>query len=150
MAENSASVVQFWRDAGPKMWFAKDADFDRRFRDRFLELHEAAARREFRHWLVTAEGALALVLLLDQYPRNGFRDTPRMYATDALACEIADLACLPGQTSSLADWTIVKPACGRIALPGKQTGPGSTAQSKASMAWPAPSCPATLLVTNAR
>jgi uncharacterized protein (DUF924 family) len=101
--ENPASVVQFWRDAGPKMWFAKDADFDNRFRERFLDLHEAAARRELMDWLATAEGALALVLLLDQYPRNAFRDTLRMYATDGLARDVADQAIAVGHDRAVPD-----------------------------------------------
>jgi uncharacterized protein (DUF924 family) len=78
-------VVNFWIDAGPALWFAKDSEFDARFRDRFLKDHEAAVRGELRHWQKTANGALALVLLLDQFPRNAFRGTPRMYSTDALA-----------------------------------------------------------------
>lgn len=97
------SVVQFWRDAGPKMWFAKDADFDRRFRERFLEQHEAAARQDLMDWLAAAEGALALVLLLDQYPRNAFRDTPRMYATDELARQVADAAIAAGHDRTMPD-----------------------------------------------
>lgn len=88
----ACAVVDFWRQAGPALWFAKDDAFDRRFRDRFLLLHEAAARGELTWWLETAKGALALVLLLDQFPRNCFRGTPRMYATDALARQIADNA----------------------------------------------------------
>ena len=40
------AVTEFWRDAGPKMWFAKDGDFDSRFRERFRAQHEAAADRE--------------------------------------------------------------------------------------------------------
>jgi uncharacterized protein (DUF924 family) len=88
----SAALVAFWRDAGPKLWFAKDAAFDTRFRDRFLPLHEAAARGALSEWSGTAEGALALVLLLDQFPRNAFRGTPRMYATDELARRIAHAA----------------------------------------------------------
>jgi uncharacterized protein (DUF924 family) len=86
------AVVQFWRDAGPARWFAKDAEFDRHFRDRFLGAHEAAARGDLDSWRATPEGSLALVLLLDQFPRNAFRGTARMYATDALAREIADAA----------------------------------------------------------
>jgi uncharacterized protein (DUF924 family) len=78
-------VLKFWRKAGPSMWFAKDDDFDRRFRERFLSAHEAAARGELEHWQGTSEGALALVILLDQFPRNAFRGTARMYDTDALA-----------------------------------------------------------------
>src|SRR5919109_4020224 len=93
---SAKAVIEFWLEAGPEMWFAKDADFDRRFRERFLSLHEKAARGELADWLGTAESALALVLLLDQFPRNAFRDTPRMYATDALARETAALAIARG------------------------------------------------------
>lgn len=82
-------VVGFWREAGPLLWFAKDEEFDRRFRDRFLLAHEAACRGELADWEETPEGALALILLLDQFPRNSFRGTARMYATDALARKIA-------------------------------------------------------------
>lgn len=85
-------VVDFWRAAGPDRWFAKDPDFDRRFRERFLSLHEAAAQGALVDWRATPHGALALVLLLDQFPRNAFRGTPRMYATDALARELAAAA----------------------------------------------------------
>jgi uncharacterized protein (DUF924 family) len=79
------SVVEFWREAGPSMWFAKDAEFDRRFRERLETTHEAAARGELDGWLSTPFGALALILLLDQFPRNAFRGTQRMYATDERA-----------------------------------------------------------------
>jgi uncharacterized protein (DUF924 family) len=79
------AVVQFWRDAGPARWFAKDAAFDRQFRERFHDLHFAAAARRCDAWAKAAEGALALLLLLDQYPRNSFRGTGHMYATDPLA-----------------------------------------------------------------
>jgi uncharacterized protein (DUF924 family) len=95
------AVVSFWREAGPALWFAKDADFDRRFRERFLALHDAAARGELRGWLATPEGALALLILLDQFPRNAFRGTPRMYATDALAREMARLALDAGHDRAL-------------------------------------------------
>lgn len=88
----AAAVVAFWREAGPGLWFAKDEAFDRRFRERFLSLYEMAARGELTGWLATPDGALALVLLLDQFPRNAFRGTPRMYATDALAREVTTTA----------------------------------------------------------
>jgi uncharacterized protein (DUF924 family) len=88
----AAEVVAFWRQAGPSLWFAKDADFDRRFRERFLDAHEAAAHGALDGWLATPEGALALLLLLDQFPRNAFRGTTRMYATDAAARRIATAA----------------------------------------------------------
>jgi uncharacterized protein (DUF924 family) len=94
-AEASA-VVAFWREAGPSLWFAKDAGFDRRFRDRFLHLYEAASRGELDEWAGTAEGAMAIVILLDQYPRNSFRGTPRMYATDEMARRVAHAAIAAG------------------------------------------------------
>src|SRR5262245_6441568 len=91
-ADPPEAVVAFWRDAGPDLWFAKDEAFDRRFRERFLALHEAAARGELMGWQSTPIGALALVLLLDQFPRNSFRGDKRMYATDALARQVARAA----------------------------------------------------------
>ncbi len=81
----AAAVVAFWREAGPACWFAKDAAFDRQFRERFHDQHFAAAARRCDGWMASAEGALALMLLLDQYPRNSFRGTGHMYATDPLA-----------------------------------------------------------------
>ena len=90
MDTDARRVVGFWREAGAQgLWFAKDAAFDRRFREGFLGLHLAAAQRELDAWIDDAEPALALLVLLDQYPRNAFRGTPRMYATDALARHFA-------------------------------------------------------------
>ena len=88
----AAAVVQFWREAGPSLWFAKEAGFDRKFRERFLHAYEAAARGELVEWLSAPYPALALLLLLDQFPRNAFRGTPRMYASDELAREMAAIA----------------------------------------------------------
>ena len=101
--QEARDVVDFWRQAGPERWFAKDTDFDRRFRDRFLGTHEAAARGELMAWLRTPESALALVLLLDQFPRNAFRGTPRMYATDRLAIEVANQAISMGHDRAVAE-----------------------------------------------
>ncbi len=97
----AAEVVGFWRQAGPSMWFAKDADFDRRFREAFLGAHEAAARGDLGHWMTTPEGALALLLLLDQFPRNAFRGTPRMYATDPAARRTAAAAIDAGHDQAM-------------------------------------------------
>lgn len=91
-----SAVIAFWNEAGPQKWFSKDDDFDRRFRDGFLTAHEAAARGELDGWLDAPESALALVLLLDQFPRNAFRGKPRMFATDSLARATTDLAILRG------------------------------------------------------
>jgi uncharacterized protein (DUF924 family) len=95
-------VVAFWRAAGPSLWFAKDVAFDRELRDRFLPLHEAASRGELAGWAATPDGALALLILLDQFPRNAFRDTPRMYATDALARQVASAAVAAGHDAAIA------------------------------------------------
>lgn len=96
MEHDPHAIVQFWRDAGPRRWFKHDEAFDAEFRARFLAAHEAAARGQLAAWSGTAEGALALLLLLDQFPRNAFRGTPRMYATDAQARDVADAAIAAG------------------------------------------------------
>ncbi len=85
----AAEVLRFWHDAGPGRWFRKDEEFDREFRDGFLGAHEAAARGELDHWEEDAHGALALLVLLDQFPRNAFRGQVRTYATDDQARAIA-------------------------------------------------------------
>jgi uncharacterized protein (DUF924 family) len=90
-------VLQFWRDAGPSRWFRRDDAFDAAFRERFLAAHEAAAAGKLAEWVRSAEGALALVLLLDQFPRNAFRGTARVYATDAQARAVADDAIRAGR-----------------------------------------------------
>lgn len=84
-----ADVVSFWREAGPAKWFAKDDGFDAAIRDGFLDAHFAAARSDLADWEQTAEGALALLILLDQFPRNLFRGSGHAFATDGLARMIA-------------------------------------------------------------
>jgi uncharacterized protein (DUF924 family) len=85
-------VLDFWREAGPDKWFARDEAFDARFRQAFLDAHWAASRGELEHWVDSADGALALVLLLDQFPRNCFRRSGHAYATDPLARHYATRA----------------------------------------------------------
>jgi uncharacterized protein (DUF924 family) len=80
----AGEIVRFWRDAGPKAWFVKNEAFDGRCRG-FEAEHHAAAGRELSHWEFDAEGALALLILLDQFPRNIFRNSAHAFATDALA-----------------------------------------------------------------
>lgn len=84
-AIDALAVTRFWRAAGPNKWFAKNKQFDTDFRELFFEAHFAAARQELSSWLQEAEPSLALILLLDQYPRNAFRGTGHMFATDSLA-----------------------------------------------------------------
>ena len=90
--DSPSAIVAFWRDAGPDRWFAKDVAFDGLCRSRFLALHMQAAARQHDDWMADAEGALALILLLDQIPRNVFRGTAHMYATDPLARHFAQQA----------------------------------------------------------
>ena len=85
-------VVAFWVEAGPRRWFAKSDAFDGEIRRRFEALHHAAARGELDGWSETAEGALALLLLLDQFPRNLYRGSPHAFAADPLARRIARAA----------------------------------------------------------
>jgi uncharacterized protein (DUF924 family) len=93
----AGAVVGFWKEAGPTLWFAKDAAFDRHFRERFAAEHEAATRGALDGWLASALGALGLCLLLDQYPRNAFRGTKRMYESDEKARSVADAAIRAGR-----------------------------------------------------
>lgn len=85
-------VVRFWFGDPPggrrRAWFEKDPAFDADARARFLRLHSAAARGELESWNETSTGALALIVLTDQLPRNMFRGTAQAFATDpvALAC----------------------------------------------------------------
>src|SRR5437016_320879 len=84
-----ADVAMFWIKAGPKAWFKKSEAFDAEIRTRFEALHHAAARGELDDWTGTADRALALLLLLDQFPRNLFRNSPHAFATDPLARKVA-------------------------------------------------------------
>lgn len=85
-------IIDFWVAAGPDRWFAKDEAFDEACRARFLPTYEAAARGDLNAWELSARGALALCLVLDQFPRNMFRGTRRVYATDATAVLAAERA----------------------------------------------------------
>ena len=73
-------------------WFRGGAEFDRECESRFLGAHLAAASREHAHWMDDAEGALALLVLLDQIPRNVFRDSGHAFASDGLAQHYANRA----------------------------------------------------------
>ncbi len=71
-------------------WFAQNADFDRQIVQRFQADYELAAQGQLARWTETARGGLALILVLDQFPRNMFRNDPRAFATDPLAQQIAE------------------------------------------------------------
>ncbi len=94
--EQSADVVAFWRDAGPKRWFAHDAGFDAEIRRRFEPLHLTASTGALGSWAVSAQGVLALLILVDQFPRNIYRGSAHAFATDALARTITASAVARG------------------------------------------------------
>jgi uncharacterized protein (DUF924 family) len=89
-------VLSFWRKAGPKRWFKSDPDFDHGVLEKFLVTYQAAELGKLAGWEEAADSALALVIVLDQFPRNMFRGTPRAFATDALALDAARQALARG------------------------------------------------------
>jgi len=87
-----AEVIRFWIDeTGPKGWYMQSDDLDRTIRDRFMAAWIDAPRLAA-EWAGTAEGALAALILTDQFPRNMFRNDARAYSTDPLALRIARAA----------------------------------------------------------
>jgi len=85
-------VVTFWLGQNEKVWFSADPAFDAEVLSRFAELVERAKSGALDHWADTAEGALALVILLDQMTRNIYRDSPEMFAADGKALSVAERA----------------------------------------------------------
>ena len=79
------AVLRFWFDEHPKNWFVKNPGFDAEIRRRFLGLYERAAAGELAHWADAQCSCLALVIVLDQFPRNLFRGSARAFAADAQA-----------------------------------------------------------------
>ena len=99
---HSADVVAFWfaPDVRP-LWFAATPAFDDALRTRFLPTYRAAAAGQLTDWETTAEGALALVIVLDQFPLNLFRGQPESFATEAAARAVADRAIARGFDQAL-------------------------------------------------
>lgn len=91
-----AEILSFWRAAGRRQWFNGGPAFDAECRARFAEAHLAASRGEWDDWAASAEGALALCLLLDQIPRNIYRHSGHAFATDGLALQHARQAIAAG------------------------------------------------------
>jgi len=99
MGDRAEEVLAFWfaededDPAGPRaVWFEKDPEFDGEIRRRFMDEYERAAAGELDHWLEQPRSSLALMLLLDQFPRNLFRGDSRAFATDGKALAAARLA----------------------------------------------------------
>ncbi len=98
MDSRAEEIVDFWfgtgteRGATRREWFSKDVAFDASIRTRFLGLYESAATGRLAAWREQAAECLALVVLLDQFPRNMFRNSARAFAADALALDGARYA----------------------------------------------------------
>lgn len=103
MENRAGEVLTFWQEAGPESWYRQDAPFDRTIRDRFGALWDLACAGGCDHWAMGPKGALALIVLTDQFPRNMFRDSPRAFASDARALRIAASALNHGWDLRLAE-----------------------------------------------
>lgn len=87
------SVLTFWFDeCTPEQWFKKDASFDKEIKDRFGSLCEQASRAELSYWRESIEGRLGEVIILDQFSRNIWRDTPQAFSQDNMALILAQEA----------------------------------------------------------
>lgn len=93
MRDTRQEVLKFWFDETvPAQWFQKNDSFDAEVRDRFMVTYEMAMKDLCAEWTRDADGVLALCLVLDQFPRNMFRGTPKAFATDSKALLIAKQA----------------------------------------------------------
>jgi uncharacterized protein (DUF924 family) len=86
---DSGSILAFWRAAGAERWYKRDDGFDANVRERFFGLWQKARAGGLSSWETTDDGVLALVIVLDQFPRNMFRGTPEAFSSDVQAREIA-------------------------------------------------------------
>jgi uncharacterized protein (DUF924 family) len=107
--ERSAKVIDnvlgFWfgdsSEAAYGRWYTRDAAFDAEIRERFGALHDEAARGGLDDWRGTARGELALVVVLDQFSRNLYRDDPRAFAQDFRALDVARALVTSGRLQEL-------------------------------------------------
>ncbi|ETX29090.1 DUF924 family protein [Roseivivax isoporae] len=91
--EGPEEILTFWLDeVGPEGWYKSDADLDAQVRARFQETWEEAMEGRFALWLTYPSGALAYIVLTDQFPRNMFRGTARAFASDRIALAAAKQA----------------------------------------------------------
>lgn len=84
------TIERFWfADDMRQAWFRSTPTLDAEIRERFHDVWQHAARGELDDWADTPEGALALVVVLDQFPLNMFRDVPEAFSTEAAALAVA-------------------------------------------------------------
>jgi len=106
-------VLKFWFEAiEPSQRFMKDENFDRLIVERFSDIHQQAAQCELFKWRESAHGRLAEIIVLDQFSRNMFRDSPLMFAYDSLALALAQEAVAAG-----ADKTLNQQQCNFLYMP---------------------------------
>ena len=92
--ETAEQVLTFWlQEVGPKGWYEVSPELDAQIKSRFLPLWERAQAGRLMHWQSNPRGALAYLIVTDQFPRNIFRGDPRAFATDAMALRAAIRAC---------------------------------------------------------
>ena len=91
-----ADILAFWREAGPDRWYKKEDAFDAEVRRRYFELWRRASAGELSAWETSDDGALALTIVLDQFPRNMFRGKPEAFSSDAKAFVVAERAIARG------------------------------------------------------
>lgn len=97
MKSSKSDILDFWFvQTQPQQWFQVNEEFDEAIKDRFGEAYQLAADGVYDDWKNDADGALALILLLDQMPRNMFRGTPKAFATDGKALVISKYAISKG------------------------------------------------------
>ncbi len=102
--QTPADVLEFWfSDRVRQRWWVKDPAFDEEIREHFEGLHRRALAGELEPWAADPEGALALVIVLDQFPRNMFRGSPEAFASDSAARAVTDAALAAGHHHALAD-----------------------------------------------
>lgn len=90
---NWIEVINFWfREVDPKLWWKKDESFDALIRERFSDVHKQARNCELFQWRVDPQGRLAEIVILDQFSRNMYRNTPQAFETDPLALALAQEA----------------------------------------------------------
>src|SRR3954452_14560645 len=95
-------ILDFWfAPAGSERWFRSTPEFDALIERRLRSIIEAAAAGVLDHWATSPDGAVALCVLLDQFPRNAWRGTPRAFAYDAAARKVAGAAIAAGHDVGL-------------------------------------------------
>lgn len=95
-------VIDFWfKELEPASWFVKDERFDALLRERFSACYQQAIKGELYEWRVDPQGRLAEIIVLDQFSRNIFRDTPEAFSSDAIALVLAQTAVAAGSDQQL-------------------------------------------------